>query len=407
MSNVLELVESHERWRFNECINLIPSENITSEAVRRILASDLGHRYSLRRVECLDFSMEYDNFYRGTRFIDSIVDYCRELACKLFNCNYAMPEPLSGHHAAMMVLATLCSRGDVIMAISEDKGGYPGYMSYGIPSCLGLRYEPIPFDDSKFNIDYDVLEEVMEKVKPKLLILGASTILFPYDIRRVRRLCDRYGTILVYDASHVLGLIAGGVFQENPLGMGVDVLYGSTHKTLFGPQGGLILVNDHEIYGKLMRNTKLKWLDNPHLNRIAALAKALEELLEHGRVYARNVTINAKELARALEDEDVPVMYRDLGYTESHQILVDTVKVENKVGLKYYMIAEKLERVNIIVDNSGRMGTQEVTRLGMGCKEMRYIAKLISDVVHSRRDLNSIRDDVIRFRIKFTNIHYA
>ena len=163
------------------------------------------------------------------------------------------------------------------------------------------------FDLGRFNIEYDRFEKEVFKVKPKLVILGASSILFPYNLKRVRETCDRVDAYIGYDASHVLGLIAGKMFQPDPFKNGVDILFGSTHKTFFGPQGGMILTDNDDIAEKILRNMKLKMLDNPHLNRIVGLVQALWEFLMYGEKYARQVVYNAKALGKYLDANNIPV----------------------------------------------------------------------------------------------------
>ncbi|RLE69103.1 MAG: serine hydroxymethyltransferase, partial [Thermoprotei archaeon] len=245
------------------------------------------------------------------------------------------------------------------------------------------------------------------KIKPKLVILGASSILFPYNLKRVREICDRVDAYIGYDASHVLGLIAGKMFQPDPFKNGVDILFGSTHKTFFGPQGGMILTDNDDIAEKILRNMKLKMLDNPHLNRIAGLVQALWEFLMYGEKYARQVVYNAKALGKYLDANNIPVKYGELGYTESHQILLDIEKIEEKSGLKYSQIARKMEEANIIIDLGGRIGTQEISRIGMKEKDMKLIANLFSEIVIEKKSIDIVRKKVLNIRGKFTKICYC
>jgi len=400
------LVKMHENWRMNRCINLIPSENITSERVRRYLASDLGHRYSLKGREVPEFlSSENENFYCGTKYIEEIEKIGEDLAQRIFKCRYAFLQPLSGHIAGMIVLVALARRGDSIMFIDVKDGGYPGY-TY-VSQYFGLKGETIPFDLGRFNIEYDRFEKEVFKVKPKLVILGASSILFPYNLKRVRETCDKVDAYIGYDASHVLGLIAGKMFQPDPFKNGVDILFGSTHKTFFGPQGGMILTDNDDIAEKILRNMKLKMLDNPHLNRIVGLVQALWEFLMYGEKYARQVVYNAKALGKYLDANNIPVKYGELGYTESHQILLNIEKIEEKSGLKYSQIARKMEEANIIIDLGGRIGTQEISRIGMKEKDMKLIANLFSEIVIEKKSIDIVRKKVLNIRGKFTKICYC
>ena len=404
---IRELVEAHDRWRLRECLNLIPSENVTSPAVRSILASDLGHRYSLRPEEAPGFPMPPGNFYCGTRYADEIERVGEELAKRIFRCRHAFLQPLSGHVAALIMLVSLARHGDTIMSISEQDGGYPGYEPYGMPAFLGLKAIHLPFDKEECDLDYDACEKAIRQAKPKLVILGASTILFPYDIKRIREACDEVGAFLGYDASHVLGLIAGGQFQPEPFKEGVDLLVGSTHKTFFGPQGGLVLAVRDDVAERVRENLKLKTLDNPHLNRVAALAQALKEMEEHGEAYARQVIANARALARALDELGLPVLYGHKGYTASHQVLLDTAELERELGLPYSELASRLEEANIIVDRAGRLGTQELTRWGMKEDAMREVADLLAGVLKGELRPKEAREKVIAFRARYQEIAFC
>jgi len=404
---VQELVEAHDRWRLKECLNLIPSENVTSLVVRSILASDLGHRYSLRPEEAPDFPTPGDNFYCGTRYADEIERLGEELAKRLFGCKHAFLQPLSGHVAAFIMLASLTSRGDTVMCISERDGGYPGYEPVGLPSYLGLKVAYLPFDRAECDLAYEACEEAVRRARPRLVILGASTILFPYDLRRVREFCDEVGAFLGYDGSHVLGLIAGRQFQPDPFKAGVDMLVGSTHKTFFGPQGGLVLTDDDELAERVRHHLKLKTLDNPHLNRVAALARALEEMSEHGEAYARQVVANARALAKALDELGLPVLYGHKGYTTSHQVLLDTAQLERELGRPYWRLASLLEEANIIVDRAGRLGTQELTRWGMGEDAMREVAELLAGVLRGRLAPEEARRKVLSLRERYAELRFC
>lgn len=405
MREIEKLVNKHDKWRLEECINLIPSENVTSPKVRQLLTSDLGHRYTLRKKECPDFPMPFDNFYCGTTYIDKIEEIGTELACKVFDSKHAFLQSLSGHLSCMIMLVSFCSKDDRILAIDSNYG-YPGYHRDFTPDYFGINSDVLPFNDNEFDLDYEKCEEKILEFKPKLVVLGASYILFPYNIKRIRKICNEVNAYIGYDASHVLGLIAGKEFQQ-PLKEGVDIMIGSTHKSFFGPQGGIILTNDDEIAKKVLRNMKLKMLDNPHPNRIAALSLSLWEFLKFGKHYAKNVVKNAQALGKSLMKNDVPIKYKEKNFTKSHQILVDKESLERVINSKYSSLAEKLEKANIIVDRGGRIGTQEVTRFGMGKKQMENIANFFSQIVYSKDSLIKIKRKIIRVRKQFLEIKYC
>ncbi len=368
-SPIIELVEKHDQWR-SRTLNLLPSENMLSGDVRRALASDLAGRYSLK-IEGYVHGSWVENAYGGTGYAEKIIEMTEKMAKEIFRAGYAEVRALSGHISAEIMLLSTLGRGQRFMAISADDGGYDGYMPEYLPDMFGFEIHPIPFDREKMLVDYDALEKKVREIEPDLIVLGASYFPFPYDLKRIR---EFYGGYLGYDASHVLGLIACGEFQPD-VAEYVDIMVGSTHKSLYGPQGGLVLVYNENLADRVIFNTTWRTLDNPHLNRIAALGQALHEL-KHDSNYGRRTVENAKELARAMDENDIPVRLAPQ-YTESHQILLDLEKLRERWGKSAHEFSITLERNNIIVDSVGRLGTAEITRRGMEREDTAEIAGFI------------------------------
>ncbi|MFQ6127956.1 MAG: serine hydroxymethyltransferase [Thermoplasmata archaeon] len=379
MPRVLEFIRRHEKWRLEDCINLIASENVTSEAARRILASDFGHRYTLPLNTDIH-GVFVENAYRGTRYIDRVESYGESIAQEIFECGFSSLKPLSGHLSSILLVLSCCRKGETIMPIRPEDGGYDGYAPEYIPRILGLECEYLPFDSATGNIDYDIAAERIRDVSPSLVVIGASFFLFPYDLKRLREACDDSGARLGYDASHVLGLIAGGEFQR-PFKEGVDIVIGSTHKSFFGPQGGIFLTDEEDLFNEAKRNIKWRLVDNAHWNRIAALTLALEETREFGRAYASQCVRNALALARQLHENGIPVKHENEGFTRSCQVLLDGDRIQSELGLTMNDLAIMLEKSNIIIDAVGRMGVSEATRLGANEAHMRELASLISRCV--------------------------
>lgn len=376
MSRALDFTQRHEKWRSEDCINLIVSENVTSDAVRQLLASDFGHRYTLP-LNMDIHGVFVENAYRGTRYIDQIESYGERLAQEVFGCGFSSLKPLSGHISSILMLLSCCEKEETILTISPEDGGYDGYAPEFVPQMLGLKSEFIPFDSVAGNIDYDLAAERIRDVSPSLAVVGASFFLFPYDLKALREACDDSGARLGYDASHVLGLIAGGRFQR-PFEHGVDVVIGSTHKSFFGPQGGIFLTDDEELLQEAERNFTWKLLDNAHWNRIAALTLALEEMKMFGKEYASQCLRNASVLARHLHETGISVKHAEQGFTKSCQILLDSEQMKTELGLSMNDFATRLEESNIIVDAVGRIGVNEITRLGGNETHMKELATLIS-----------------------------
>lgn len=317
-----------------------------------------------------------ENAYYGTRYLDQVESLGEEWARELFQADYATLKPLSGHIAGLITLLATCDRGDTILTISPQNGGYDGYGPAYLPGMLGLEVKPLPFDDGVWNLDAQEAARLIEDTRPRLVLVGTSFLLFPYDLQPLRRACDDAGSTLAYDGSHVLGLMAGGEFQQ-PLEEGADILFGSTHKSLFGPQGGMI-ASRKEAGDEVAKSMVWRAFDNAHWNRIAALTQALGETREFGSEYARMVIANARRLGQELDTRGIPARFREMGFTRSPQLLLDPDALREELGLAPGGLGSTLEKNNIIVDSVGRLGTNEVTRMGAREEDMGAIADLIA-----------------------------
>lgn len=398
-SYFLEAMRAQEKWRVEESINLLPSENMSSPQVRALLASDFGNRYTL--PVNAEYAGEYlENSYRGTKITTEVELKAEEVARGVFGAKHACVQPLSGHIAAMITIVSTISRGDTMCAIPPEHGGYDGYAQPYIPDILGLRSFALPFDLSRYNMDSERAADMIRKKKPKLVIVGASFILFPYDLKPVREACRTVGATLAYDGSHVLGLIAGGQFQR-PLKDGADILYGSTHKSFFGPQGGIVLTDSDRLDSAVRKNLTWRIVDNAHWNRVAALGQALLEMRRFGEAYAKQVVKNAQRLGKELSERGLPVMFEELGFTRSHQLLMDIRKLRAAYGVGINDFSVRLERSNIMIDSVGRLGTAEITRIGVKEKDMPELADIFMEAAKGKRVKNKVKAFRERFSIQY------
>ena len=369
-------VRQHEQWRLGECLNLCVSENFSSPDARRMLVTDFCNRYT-----------SVDKFYKGTRFIDEVQALTEEVAKKVFNARFVDVRPLSGHIADLAMLYGLTKRGDKVLAVSNEDGGYHGPTQTSLGKMLGLKNLYFPFDREAVNIDVKETKRLVQAETPNLIIFGSSFMPFPHPVREVSSAAHD-GTVCVYDGAHVLGLIAGGEFQD-PLREGCSLLVGSTHKSFPGPQGGIVLGNNEPFFSKVSSEMFPVVVDNVHWNRIASLALTLMELMQFGKTYAQAVIKNSQALGRSLAENHVVVRGASHGYSKSHQVLLGYDKTKSE------FLARRLEEANIIVDSSGRIGTAEATRMGMGPAEMEQVGELIGLVVHGKKPL-----DLVRKRVK-------
>ena len=361
--SIMELIEKHERYR-SSGINLIASENYLSEEVRKALSSDLAGRY-------------HTEWYGGSGYAQEILEHTESAARKLFGAKHALVSPISGNICDLAMLFTFTSPEDNIAMLPFTVGGYP----LGVAKFHRNRIS-IPANEDSFKIDMDLTRAMMVREKIKLTILGSSFILFPQPVQEISDFIADTGhpSRLVYDGSHVLGLIGSGVFQD-PLIEGAEVLFGSTHKSLYGPQGGMILTNSSDHAARLRNfleidiETGIGLVDNVHMNRVAALGIAMEEMIDD-RDYGKRVVANARLLAASLDELGVPVRFKDQGFTRSHQILLE-MDQENAVEF-----CNRLERTGIFIDIGGRLGVAEITHRGMERSEVEELADIIADVYH-------------------------
>ncbi len=395
------------KWRKN-CINMIASENIVSPAVKAALVSDFESRYAE--------GWPGKRYYQGAWMFDEIEIIGQDLVKRLFGSDFADLTPISGAVANLAALLGLTDYGDTIMSLSLANGAHITQTNIAAAGVLGLKSVYLPFDTEEMNIDEEAAKKMIVNTRPKLVIVAGSVYLFPHPVEGLREACNEVGAKMMYDGAHVAGLIAGNVFP-NPLKQGCDVVTFSSHKTFPGPQGGMILYNnelDDEAKKRLKMATFPRLISNHHLHHVAGKAIAAAEMLEFGESYARQIVKNAKTLAAALYGEGIKVLGEKNGFTRSHQVLID---VREYGGGK--KVVEDMERANLIAskqmlpwddnpDNpSGiRLGTQEITRLGMKEGEMDQIGEFIKQVIDGK-DPKGVKKEVEELKAGFNTVQYC
>ena len=380
--SVISKVRSHER-RFSESLPMIASENLASEPVRRILSSDLGHRFGEGWAgEWVD---------AGCRYFVLIVLQALALGMNLFGADHGDVRPTSGVVANLAVYSAFTRPGDTMMALSIPNGGHisHGKKDFGgsAGAVHGLEVAYFAFDKEAMNIDVDETKKRIAALPSlKLAMFGCSLFLFPHPIRELEQAIHDKGGVICYDAAHVAGLIAGGQFQD-PLREGAQVMTFSTHKVLFGPQGGAI-ASDAGLAEPLKKAVFPGMTSNHHLANVAAKAMVFAEFLQFGKRYAKDVVVNAQTLAARLAELGERVLGEKNGYTKSHQVALDITKYSDGGAIE-----RLLEDQNIICNrepipgdlqagrhytNPGgiRLGVAELTRLGMGRSEMKEAAEI-------------------------------
>ena len=398
------LLEKHHTFR-EDCLNLIASENLPSPLVDRLLSLDLNHRYG--NYAGLDLRQRS---YQGNRFIVEIEEFAQDLARQLFGAAYADLRPLSGNIAGIATTFALGSPGDT--ALEVHNGHRYAQKLASSPLRVDLKSVAIPWDGPKSNIDLERTRELIREHLPKLVFVGSGVFLFPQPVRELKEEMQRVrpDSLLIYDGAHVMGLIAGKHFQS-PLEEGADVLISSTHKTLAGPQGGIVLTNRADLAERIAPAIAPLLESNHHLGRLPSLAATFLEWLACGEAHAEAIVRNAKALGQALKDRGLPLVGEDLGFTESHtlQTVVDAYGESEAM-------ADQLEACRIVAGRSDpppelgehglRIGVQEVTRRGMVEADAGEVADCIVDALKGE-DQAGVRKRVTGLARRFNQMKFS
>ncbi|MBD5390688.1 serine hydroxymethyltransferase [bacterium] len=388
------VVEEENRQKYH--IELIASENFVSQAVLEaqgsILTNKYAEGYSGRR------------YYGGCEFIDKVETLAIERACKLFGAKYANVQPHSGSTANMGAYGALLEPGDVILGMSLDAGGH---LTHGYEkSFSGKLYKSYSYGvDENGWLDYDEVEQIALEVHPKLIVAGASAYSRIIDFKRFRRIATQVGAYLMVDMAHIAGLVAAGL-HPNPMEY-ADIVTTTTHKTLRGPRGGMILTNDEKIAKKVNSYVFPGIQGGPLMHVIAAKAVCFEEALQpEFKEYAKQVVLNCKTLAEELKELGYNLIS---GGTDNHLILVD---IYGSVGVTGKQAEDILYSVNITCNKNAiphdslkptitsglRLGTAAITTKGFKEEDMRSVARWIDQALRNYKDasvLSEIKNEVI------------
>ncbi|MFX1276868.1 MAG: serine hydroxymethyltransferase [Promethearchaeota archaeon] len=417
------LMEHHEE--ISKSIPLIASENITSPAVNEACNSDFSHRYAEGWVG--------QRVYAGCKYIDQIEQMCMDLSNEYFKCCFSDVRPVSGVMANIVLYNAFTSRNNgKMMAMPIPKGGHISHAPYETSSgrkiygtagtVRGLDIKYLAFDEENMNLDIDKSAEIIREFEPEMVLFGGSVFLFPHPVKELSEVSREVGAKVGYDGAHVAGLIGSGYFQD-PLREGADAMSLSCHKTLPGPQTGAV-VSDREDLIEDLKNAAFPALfSNHHLHNVAGYAVALVEMLEFGKEYHKKVIENAQSLGAALKERGFNVLCEHLGFTKSHQVVIDIADFEKSVGLGGD-IERLLEEANIIINRnllpwdiregrhymnpSGlRLGTSEITRLGMGKTEMIEIAEFFKKLIVDKKPADKVKKEVASFRKEFQEVKFC
>ena len=408
-----EIVESSVKASgelYRDGLGMIASENIVSPAVRDIVVSDLHGRYAE--------GLPGKRYYQGCEDFDTIEALGIELAREVFGASFAHIQSISGTVSNIGALKALAKPGDNITAVSTADGGHISHARMGAVGLRDLTLTTYPWDEERMEPDVDAACKTIREVEPKVALFGQSVFLFPTPMKEMAAAAKEVGASVMYDGAHVLGLIAGGQFQD-PLREGADVMTGSSHKTFPGPQGGFLLSSSEDpAFHRKLNNAMFPGVcSSYHLHHVAGKVMALAEFKEYGAAYAKDIVANAQAFAAALAGEGFDVLAESRGYTASHQVLTRHGELDSGAGAK---AAQKLEQAGIITNMnmlpgdtkalapSGlRLGVQELARVGFTTDEMQDVAKFYARVLLHDEDPARVKTDVNQLKSEHQIIRYC
>ena len=395
---------------YRDGLGMIASENIVSPAVRDIVVSDLHGRYAE--------GLPGKRYYQGCDDFDTIEALGIELAREVFGASFANIQSISGTVSNIGALKALAKPGDNITAVSTADGGHISHARMGAVGLRDLTLTTYPWDEDRMEPDVDAACKTIREVEPKVALFGQSVFLFPTPMKEMAAAAKEVGASVMYDGAHVLGLIAGGQFQD-PLREGADVMTGSSHKTFPGPQGGFLLSSSEDpAFHRKLNNAMFPGVcSSYHLHHVAGKVMALAEFKEYGAAYAKDIVANAQAFAAALAGEGFDVLAESRGYTASHQVLTRHGDLDSGAGAR---AAQKLEQAGIITNMnmlpgdtkalapSGlRLGVQELTRVGFTTDEMQDVAKFYARVLLHDEDPARVKNDVHQLKSEHQIIRYC
>ena len=401
MDKVLINALKLEKKRQERNIELIASENYVSKSILKLQGSILTNKYAE--------GYPSKRYYGGCKYIDIFENKAIEYACKLFNCKYANVQPHSGSSANMAVYRALLEKGDKILSISLSEGGH---LTHGSSvSFSGKDYNIVSYSLVDEVLNYKEIERVALTEKPKMIIAGYSAYSRKIDFKKFREIANKCGAYLMVDMAHIAGLVAGGV-HENPCDY-ADVVTSTTHKTLRGPRGGLILTNNEEIIKKINKTIFPGIKGGPLMHVIAAKAECFYEALQPSfKTYAKNIVKNASAMADEFMKNNVKVISNG---TDNHLMLID---VKKSFGITGDIAEKTLDKIYITVNKntipnetekpsvtSGiRIGTPAMTTRGLNEKDFRHIVDIIIKALNNYNNvkvLNELKKEVITITKKY------
>lgn len=399
-----QLVAENCKIHEQDCFNLNPATNVMNPRAEALLASGLGSRPSL--------GYPGDKYETGLEAIEEIEVIAAELARAVFKANYAEIRVASGALANLYAFMAVTKPGDRIIAPPARIGGHVTHHAPGCAGLYGLDIYEAPVDADGYSVDLEGLRAQALDLRPKLITIGMSLNLFPHPVSEIRAIADEVGALVLFDAAHQCGMIAGGVFA-NPLEEGAHLMTMSTYKSLGGPASGLIVTNEQSLSERLDAIAFPGLTANFDAAKSAALAVSLLDWQDHGAAYAQEMAATAKALAAALAGEGLPVFTTSQGATASHQFALEAAAFGGGQN-----VAKKLRQAGFLACGIGlplapvdgdmnglRLGTPEIVRWGMTVEDMPRLARLVAEALRSNNPAG-MAGRVADWRRSFNQLHF-
>ncbi|HLK94500.1 MAG TPA: aminotransferase class I/II-fold pyridoxal phosphate-dependent enzyme [Nocardioidaceae bacterium] len=400
------LVDKNRQIHDRDCLNLNPATNIMNPRAEAMLSAGLGSRPSL--------GYPGDKYEMGLEAIEQIEVIAAELAAEVFSARHAEIRVPSGAIANLYAFMSTCEPGDTIIAPPASIGGHVTHHSGGSAGMYRLNTVPAPITAQRFTVDVAAVRALAREHRPRMITIGASLNLYPHPVSALREIADEVGAVLLFDAAHLCGLMAGGAWP-NPLEQGAHLMTMSTYKSLGGPPGGLILTNEPEIAQRLDAIAHPGLTANFDAGKAAALAVTLLDWKAVGKEYAATMVETAAALATGSIRRGLPVFQGCEGPTLSHQFAIEA----NQWG-GGQRAAKLLRQANLLACGIGlptdpvagdvnglRLGTPELVRLGMKPADMDELASLIADGLAPDATLGDVATRVTEWRTRFSGVHFT
>ncbi|MBB5802469.1 glycine hydroxymethyltransferase [Saccharothrix ecbatanensis] len=396
-STVRKALEAHRAQVDDDGIVLYAGTNVVSPAAAAAVSHSVSSRPSM--------GWPGEKYQVGLDHLDTLEVLTPMLVASLMEGSFAEVRLQSATLANLAVYTAFARAGDKIAVLPEFAGGHASHHAQGVPAIRGLTVVDLPYLPDELDIDYGKLPGFLRVHRPRIVVIGASMMLFPHDVAAVRAAADEVGAVLVYDASHMAGLVAGKEFQR-PLHEGAHLMTFSTYKSFGGPSGGCVVTRDPDLAERVSNVAYPGMLANYDAGRLGALAVTAAELAEHGPEYARACIANAQALGRALSDNGFDVARHDGEFTRSHHLAIDALTIGggdaaavrlgdagvylSGISLPWQRIDEGLRGL--------RIGTQEITRRGFTPEHQPAVADLIRRALIDREPPERVRTDAIALR---------